>query len=63
NEILEFIDEEVTELGSREEVEYVHQIMEMGTGADRQLGVWEVNHDGKEVVDYIIKETYRGLNV
>jgi carboxylate-amine ligase len=61
DEILEFIDEEVEELGSRNEVEYVYQIMEMGSGADRQLAVWNKNHDGKEVVDYIIDETYKGL--
>ncbi len=29
------------ELGSREEIEYMHKIMEMGTGADRQMRVFQ----------------------
>ena len=36
-EYLEFVDDVVDELGSRQEVEYVRWIMEHGTGADRQL--------------------------
>jgi len=45
------------ELGSRKEVEYVRQIMKMGTGADRQLNVYRKTGDMKAVVDYIIEET------
>jgi len=63
DEILDFINEEVEELGSRKEIDYVHELMETGTGADRQLKVWEKNHSGREVVDYIIEETYRGLSL
>jgi len=37
--------------------------MENGTGADRQLEVWEQSSDIKNVVDYIIDETHKGLNV
>src|SRR5207302_1104609 len=36
-EYLKFVDDVVDELGSREEIEYVHKILEMGTGADRQI--------------------------
>ncbi|GBD89019.1 carboxylate-amine ligase YbdK [bacterium BMS3Abin03] len=62
-ELLEFVDDVVDGLNSREEVSYVNKILEMGTGADRQLKVWEESHDVKKVVDYIIKETHLGLNV
>ena len=55
---LEFIDDVVDELGSREEIQYVYKILEMGTGADRQLEVWEQSNDTKAVVDYIIEETH-----
>jgi len=48
-------------LGSREELKYVHKILEMGTGADRQLAIWEQSYDTKNVVDYIIDETHYGL--
>jgi carboxylate-amine ligase len=62
NELLEFIDDVVDGLGSREEVHYVKKILEMGTGADRQLAVFEQSGDTKAVVDYIIEETNKGLN-
>jgi len=62
-ELLLFIDDVVDELGSREEINYIHKILEMGTGADRQLAVWEQSHDTKNVVDYIIEETHHGLDL
>jgi len=37
-EYLEFVDDVVDELNSREEINYIHEILETGTGADRQLG-------------------------
>jgi len=60
-ELLEFVDDVVDGLGSRKEVEYVRQILEMGTGAERQLRVFEKTGDIKAVVDYIIAETKFGL--
>jgi carboxylate-amine ligase len=60
-EYLDFVDEVVDELGSREEIEYVHKIMEMGSGADRQIRVFEETGDLKKVVDYIIEETEVGV--
>jgi glutamate---cysteine ligase / carboxylate-amine ligase len=60
-ELLEFIDDVLDELGSRKEVEYIHKILEMGTGADRQLAVFEQTKDLKSVVDYIVGETSFGL--
>ncbi len=60
-ELLEFIDDVVDDLGSREEVMYVFKILERGTGADRQLAVFEKSNDTKAVVDYIIEETHVGL--
>ena len=60
-EYLAFIDDVVDELGSREEIEYVHKIMEMGSGADRQIRVFEETGDLKKVVDFIIEETEVGV--
>jgi carboxylate-amine ligase len=60
-ELLEFIDDVVDGLGSREEIQYVYKILENGTGADRQLKVYEQSNDTKAVVDYIIEETHVGL--
>ncbi len=60
-EYLEFVDDVLDELDSRKEVEYVRQILKMGTGADRQLKVYRKTGDMKAVVDYIIEETEVGL--
>ncbi len=61
NEYLDFIDDVVDELDSREELEYIHKMVESGSGADRQLRVFEQTGDLKKVVDYIIEETEAGL--
>jgi len=60
-ELLEFVDDVVDGLGSRAEIEYVSRILEMGTGAERQLRVYQQTGDLKAVVDYIIEETRYGL--
>ncbi len=60
-EYLAFVDDVLDELGSREEVEYIREIMKNGTGADRQLQVYRETGDMKAVVDYIIEETEAGV--
>ena len=40
---------------------YIHKILDGGTGADRQLRVFRETGDLKKVVDYIIEETEVGL--
>ncbi len=59
-ELLEFIDDVVDDLGSRKEVEFVREMMKRGTGADRQLAVYEETRDLKKVVDYITEQTILG---
>jgi carboxylate-amine ligase len=61
HEYLAFVDDVVDDLDSREEIEYIHKILEMGTGADRQLRVFKETGDLKKVVDYIIEETSVGI--
>jgi carboxylate-amine ligase len=67
-ELLEFLDDVLDELGSREEVEYLRTILAEGTSADRQLAVY--NHHGgndnrqealQAVVDHLIAETKEGV--
>src|SRR5580700_9088202 len=60
-EYLDFIAEVVDELDSHEEIAYVRKILEMGTGADRQLRKFEETGDLKAVVDYMAEETQVGL--
>ncbi|SUJ30750.1 carboxylate-amine ligase [Sphingobacterium spiritivorum] len=61
DELLEFIDDVVDGLGCRTEVEYARQIVKMGTGADRQLMVFNETGDIKKVVDYMICETEKSV--
>ena len=63
HEILEFIAPEVDELGSQREMVHIEKILTEGTGADRQLAVWEQTQDLKAVVDHIVAETYEGLPI
>jgi carboxylate-amine ligase len=63
NELLEFVSTEVNELGSENEMAHIERIMGEGTGADRQLAIWERTQDMKAVVDQIVAETYEALTV
>src|SRR5438067_5808396 len=60
-ELLDFIDDVVDDLGSRKQCEYLKTIIERGTGADRQIEVWQKTRDIRKVVDYICEETVAGL--
>ncbi|NNK39894.1 MAG: carboxylate-amine ligase, partial [Winogradskyella sp.] len=59
-ELLDFVDDVVDDLGSRKEIENAKNIMKNGTGADRQLAVFQKTKDLKHVVDYIIDQTLIG---
>ena len=61
HELLEFVDDVVDELDSREEINYVNEILKMGTGARRQLKVWNETNKIEKVVDLIIEETNMNL--
>ena len=60
-ELLNFIDDVVPHLGSREAINYVHEILKDGTGADRQLKVQEETSSLVKVVDYIHDGFLMGL--
>ena len=61
-ELLEFVDDVVDELGSREAVEYVHTVLREGTSADRQLAVYRETGDLRAVVRHIVDETRAGVD-
>lgn len=62
-ELLDFVDEVVDDLGIREEMNYIPTILQRGSGADRQLEIFEQSNDLNQVVDYIIEETHHGLDL
>lgn len=60
HELVEFVDDCLDELGSREQAEYAYKILEHGTSADRQLRVYEATQSLEAVVDHLVVETLRG---
>ena len=60
-EYLAFIDDVLDELGSRKEIEYIHTMLEQGSGADRQLKVFRETGSLRAVVDYMAEETRADL--
>lgn len=68
HELIAFVEDVIDELDSRDEIANVFKILDMGTGADRQLQVYnqaggDLNsqHALKAVMDYIVAETHVGL--
>src|SRR5207237_5893610 len=60
-ELLDFIDDVINPLGIRHAIGYVHKILEEGTGADRQLKVFEKTNNLVDVVDYIHSQFLSGI--
>jgi carboxylate-amine ligase len=60
-ELLEFIDDVVDDLGSREEISHIYRILERGTSADEQLQVWRKTSDINAVVDHLIEATVENV--
>ena len=52
-ELLDFVDDVVDHLGSRHRLEYVHKIIEGGTGADKQLAIYEETKNLQSVANFI----------
>ena len=61
HEMLDFLEDEIAELGNEREMAHIERIIREGTGADRQLAVWQQTGDLRAVVDQIVTETYAGL--
>lgn len=61
HELLAFVDDVVDELGSRSEINRVFDILNNGTGADRQLAIYEQTNDLRAVVDYYMAQTLKGI--
>ncbi|MEP7251841.1 MAG: carboxylate-amine ligase [Ginsengibacter sp.] len=60
-ELLDFIDDVTVPLGIRNTVGNVHNMLEQGTGADRQLKVFEETNSLPAVVDYIHSQFLEGI--
>lgn len=60
-ELLDFVEDVIDELGSREEINKVHRILAEGTGAAKQLKLYEETNDLVQVVDFITQQFTKGL--
>lgn len=60
-ELLDFLDPVLDPLGSRHRIEYVHKMLEHGTGADRQLAVYDKTKNLTSVAQYIRESFLAGL--
>lgn len=61
NELLDFVDDVADDLGSRHVINLVQDILKNGTGADRQLKVYEETGSLEAVVDYISDQFLLGI--
>src|SRR5215216_3927263 len=52
-ELLNFVDDVVDHLGSRHRISYVHKMLENGTGADRQIAVYDKTKNLVNVAEFI----------
>ncbi len=60
-ELLDFLDPVLDQLGSRDRIAGVENILQNGTGADRQLAVFEKNSNLKEVASFIHSQFLKGI--
>ncbi|GAC1381922.1 MAG: carboxylate-amine ligase [Ginsengibacter sp.] len=60
-ELLDFVDDVVGPLGSKYAIGNVHKILEEGTGADKQLKVFEQTNSLSSVVDFIHSQFLSGI--
>jgi glutamate---cysteine ligase / carboxylate-amine ligase len=60
-ELLDFLDPVLDHLGSRHRIAGVHKILENGTGADRQLQVYEETKNLGKVAEYINSQFLFGV--
>ncbi len=63
SELLDFVEDVVDDLGSRREMNYLHQLLEsrQGTGADRQIAIYEQTGSIEAVIKLLMQQTMQGI--
>jgi glutamate---cysteine ligase / carboxylate-amine ligase len=64
-ELLDFVDEVIVDLGSRHEIDYLRRLVEdpRGTGADRQIALYEQTGRMDAVIQLLMQQTMEGIPV
>ena len=62
-ELLDFVDDVVDDLGSRQEMNYLRKLLEdpRGTGADRQVAVYQETGSIDAVIQFLMQQTMQGI--
>jgi carboxylate-amine ligase len=65
NEMLDFVDDVLDDLGSRREINYLRMLLDdpRGTGADRQIAIYQQTGSLDAVIRYLIEQTALGVGV
>jgi glutamate---cysteine ligase / carboxylate-amine ligase len=62
-ELLDFVEDVIDDLGSRQEVDYLRRLLEdpRGTGADRQIALYEQTGSIDAVIQLLMQQTMQGI--
>jgi len=64
-ELLDFVDDVLDDLGSRHEIDYLRMLLDdpKGTGADRQIAVYQQTGSVEAVIEFLVQQTIEGLSL
>ena len=62
-ELLDFVDDVVDDLGSRSEIAYMRDLLDdpRGTGADRQIAIYQESQDIHQVQQFLMEQTMQAV--
>jgi len=62
-ELLAFVDDVLDDLGSRPEIDYLRGLLDdpHGTGADRQIAIYQQTGSVDAVIEFLVQETLKGI--
>ena len=65
SDLLDFVDEVIDDLGSRSEIDYLRRLLDdpRGTGADRQIALYEQTGSMEAVIQLLMQQTMQGIPV
>lgn len=65
NEMLDFVDDVLDDLDSRSEINYLRNLVksEQGTGADRQIALYQQTGSTNDVIRLLLQQTVQGISV
>jgi glutamate---cysteine ligase / carboxylate-amine ligase len=65
HELLNFVDDVLDDLGSRSEINYLRNLLDssQGTGADRQIAIYQQTGNISDVIQFLMQQTMQGIPV